>query len=450
MSSSQPQNRLRVAVIGGGMAGLVLTLFLQKHSPDVQVDIYESAQALSEVGAGIAMWPRVWEIVVQLGFEEELNEIASGSAGEKPSFTYYKGDQPEMQVAFPTKYLARTFHRSQLQTLFAKHIQNVDQVIHFGKRLSDYVAPASGTGEIILNFRDGTSATCDVVLGSDGIRSAVRHTMYEDMAKAASDEKAAAELRQVSVPIWSGNIVYRGLVPVEGLSEDMKADVVTWNRAFLGKNQHIVCYPIAQNKFINLASFVFTPEGEGTQYDGPWVSHVSAEAVVEKFGGWDPLIQTLMKGMCDPLAWAVNRLKKLPTFSSGRVALLGDAAHAMTPFQASGLGQAIEDGFVLASILSQTNVTVSNVASALKIYDKIRRPFAQNIQRLSDANGQCQHLRQGGWEDVTAEESLRGGFAQDRFDGVSELLASHMKWAQESSVMDDRDEALRMAKELTA
>ena len=86
----------------------------------------------------------------------------------------------------------------------------------------------------------------------------------------------------------------------------------------------------------------------------------------------------------------------------------------MTTFQASGAGQAIEDGFILASVLSQPSVTRATLPAALQVYDAVRRPFAQTVQERSRENGDISHLRRCGWEDVSAAQSAAGGFPREK------------------------------------
>lgn len=111
----------------------------------------------------------------------------------------------------------RPCHRSQLQQLLAKHLRAPSETLHFSKRLASYTEPASptSTDPIVLCFKDGTEATCDVLVGSDGIRSAVRRTMYSALADAESDAAKAGALRTMVEPVWSGVVVHRGLVPAE-------------------------------------------------------------------------------------------------------------------------------------------------------------------------------------------------------------------------------------------
>ena len=113
----------------------------------------------------------------------------------------------------------RPCHRAQFQMLLAKHVRDAS-TLHFSKRLASYEEPASPDEPIVLKFRDGSEATCDLLVGSDGIRSAVRRTMYTALAAEEKDETRAAELLKIIDPVWSGIIVYRGLVPIESIAEE--------------------------------------------------------------------------------------------------------------------------------------------------------------------------------------------------------------------------------------
>ena len=116
-----------------------------------------------------------------------------------------------------------TFHRSILQKLLAKHLDAGDR-IHFAKRLTSYSEPSRPTDTITLNFKDGTTATCDFVVGSDGIRSAVRRTMYNGFAGEAErrgEAEESARFREMVEPLFTGQIAYRGLAPASALSPEL-------------------------------------------------------------------------------------------------------------------------------------------------------------------------------------------------------------------------------------
>ena len=117
---------------------------------------------------------------------------------------------------------AHMFQRSILQELLAKHL-DAGERIHFAKRLASYSEP-SPTDPITLNFKDGTTATCDLVVGSDGIHSAVRRTMYNGFAEEAEKRGSAEEAARfhgMVEPLFTGQIAYRGLAPASALSPEL-------------------------------------------------------------------------------------------------------------------------------------------------------------------------------------------------------------------------------------
>ncbi|KAI1788600.1 FAD/NAD(P)-binding domain-containing protein [Ganoderma leucocontextum] len=438
--------KLRVAIVGAGLGGLIFALLMQKHAQDsMEVDIYESAHELTEVGAGVSMWPRIWKIVRYLGLEDELLEISgAGRLGALP-MVFTKSDEPtavDVTTLPPGLY---PFHRANLQKLFAKHLRAYDR-IRYAKRLASFAEPASDREPVVLKFEDGTEATCDVLVGCDGIKSAVRRTMYTDLAKEAEGRGEAAEaarLKALNDPVWSGTVAYRDLVPAKELEESV-LKVARVPHIVMGKNKNVVFYPISGGEIINVVAFVDTPGARGTRYDGPWVTTATTEEVTQQFAGWDMVTHTLIKSMVKPTLWSVHTVGHLPTYVKGRAVLLGDAAHAMTPHQGSGAGQAIEDGLVLSSLLAHHSVTLETLPRALKIYDIIRRPFSQNVQRGSDEAGSIYHLNELGWDKVSAEESAAGSYSQDMIDVLGRALEEKLDWVMEGDFMETRVKAMSM------
>ena len=103
--------------------------------------------------------------------------------------------------------------------LLVKHLRSPDDILHFSKRLTSYDEPSSLSEPIVLRFADGTKATCDLLIGSDGIKSAVRRTMYNAFAREASEEAGSVASSMMIEPVWSGIVVYRALAPTAGLDE---------------------------------------------------------------------------------------------------------------------------------------------------------------------------------------------------------------------------------------
>ncbi|KAM5540139.1 hypothetical protein V8D89_006279 [Ganoderma adspersum] len=433
IANNASEAKFRVAIIGGGMGGLVLGLCLTKYAPDVRFDIYESAMELAELGAGISMSPRTWSMIKELGLVDTLLPTTGNP------LVYRKGDEDPAVDVFELPQL-HTVQRSILQQVLTKHIGGDDK-IHFSKRLTSYESETSPAGPITLRFKDGTTATCDLVIGSDGVRSAVRRKMFTDLANQAQNRGRADEavrLREMVEPVYSGQIAHRGLAPSSALSENAFEQTRS-PQLLIGKNGDIIIYPIAGGKSVNVLAIRYIP-GHGKVFDGPWVESITREAIVKLFEGWQPWALEAIMAVEKPFRWAMHTVPELPTYVAGRAALVGDAAHAMLPYQGAGAGQAFEDGFVLSLILSSPSVTLSNLQEALKIYDDLRRPFSQGVQRGSERNGANYHLRRAGsgWETISEEDSRAGRYPREWLKDVAEDIQAQMRWTFEANIEDGR------------
>ncbi|KAI0919700.1 hypothetical protein AcW1_003116 [Taiwanofungus camphoratus] len=440
--------KFRVAIIGAGIGGLTFAVSLRKFCKNVTVDIYESAAMFAEIGAGIGLWPRVWEVMKSLGLNEDLQAIGSGIDNDLwIPFEYRKSDQPE-GVAFyetTTRVGLATFHRAEFQDVLCRHLSKSDNV-HFSKRLASYTE--SSSGEINLKFLDGSTATCDVLVGCDGIRSVVRGVLYHNLAADAKSSgdiaKAAALLTHVN-PSWTGTVAYRGLVPKDILERDYPENLaLTKPMMCFGKNKHLIIYPVSRGRVINIVAFVSEPEREGTVYDSVWARKATKEEFIDKFSPVEPDVKNLLSCLTDVSLWAINSLPSLPTYIGGRVALVGDAAHAMTPHQGSGAGQAFEDGYVLAALLAHPAVTLETLPRALQVYDEIRRPFSQGVLRRSRDTGFLLELNSPGFEDLTEEKSAEGNVTSGKLEEVGKGMDDIMAWLGNTSIMGDCERALEV------
>lgn len=221
-------------------------------------------------------------------------------------------------------------HRAAFQKAIISHLP-ATCTTHFGKRLVSYDDPASGP--ITLHFKDGTTAECDVLVGADGIKSAVRHTLFSNLAK---EGKISEEEATRTNPIWSGTVAYRALIPKEvleakapghrALTEDM---LVSFFRVFLTvfiylfvqistaertkyvhiskieltlftdpTLQHLIIFPISKGSKINVVAFCSDPSKEGTQYsEDPkdWVVDVPKEELLQQYKGWEQEVVDLLE-----------------------------------------------------------------------------------------------------------------------------------------------------------
>jgi len=118
--------------------------------------------------------------------------------------------------------------------------------------------------------------------------------------------------------------------------------------------------------------------------------------MVSPFSHWEPEVQTLLSCADKPTRWAVHTVKPLQDFTSGRVALIGDAAHAMAPHQGSGAGQSIEDAYILATLLGHSRTTPDTIPNTLQVYNAVRQPYANQVAERSRLNGQYFTFRYNG------------------------------------------------------
>jgi len=434
--------RLRLAIVGAGIGGLMFSIALRRFCEDISVDIYESAEKLTEVGAGIGVWARGWELMVDLGLSDDLTSIAGKGAG---NFKFRKADQAVgIDIENPARpYGLQTFHRAEFLRVLSDHIPT-EHRIHYSKRLMSYTN--SESGEVTMHFKDGSTATADLVVGCDGIRSPVRSTLYRQMAEEAEragDKEAAAEALSHIIPKYSGTSAYRGLVPTEKLLRRYPGHPGAVDAVMrFGKNKHFVIYPVSCGQLVNVVVFVSRPELEGQVYSGSWMMPCTQQDLLHEVRLWEEETKALVECMDDISLWAINTVTGLPTFVGKRVAILGDAAHAMTPHQGSGAGQAFEDGYILAALLAQPSITPATLGSVLQIYDRIRRPFSQEVQRRSRYTGMLYEFNGDGCEAITEEESAAGVIPMEKLDEIALDIDSMMEWMAASSIINERKEAV--------
>ncbi|KZT01919.1 FAD/NAD-P-binding domain-containing protein [Laetiporus sulphureus 93-53] len=438
--------KFRVGIIGAGIGGLLLALSLANSCDNIAVDVYESTAVLNEIGAGIGISQRVWEILRHIGLEDEFLSIsyAKNHADTAPlTLTFRRSDQPEGFFFLETSIQFATYHRAHFQALLCKHLPKSCQ-IKFSKRLENYIE--SDSGEICLQFVDGSTATCDVLAGCDGIKSTVRRVLYQSLAdKAIQDgnNAKAADLLAQAKPVWSGRVVYRSL-----LSRDVLEHACPGHphltRPYLrtGRDKHLITFPISHGQKLNVSIYVFDAEKENTQYDSAaWMRKCSKDEFIASFSNFEPQVTGLLNCLDDVSAWAIHTLPLLPTYVGDRIVLLGDAAHAMAPFQGAGAGLAMEDGFILASILAHTHVTRDTLPRALQIYDSIRRPITQWVVQHSRATGDFYDLRAAGFDTLS---DTKGALSEGQLAKISKSLDGMFEWHLNTSVMPDRDRALEL------
>ncbi|KAF8996048.1 salicylate 1-monooxygenase [Cyathus striatus] len=443
-------NNLKIAICGAGIGGLTLAVTLAECS-DIEVDVYEAATQLTAAGAGIGVWRRPLKILEKLGLSDELAQTSYVKPTNEiiHSMTFRKSDEKEgvefLKLFTQGTYL--TLHRSDFQRVLLDHLP-ADYRMHCSKRLASYTKLSSG--KIILVFQDGSTSTCDLLVGADGVRSVVRRNLLEKEAVKAmekGDNEEASKLLAACAPVWQGAEIYRGLIPIEKIQADIDAGLLKVpanSLQFTGKNANMIVYPpIANGTMVCISASYVRPHLAYTEYLGPWVTSVELTEWLSAFDGWEPQVRAWLRHIEKPTKWAVHTVRPLPTFVSEGVALVGDAAHAMMPRQGSGGGQAIEDAYFLGSLLGHPSTTKETLPLVLSIYDKYRRPFSMDVANRSFVNGQYYTFANDQFDYIgcTVEEKAT------RLKEVGEAITTNWEWAWFTTI----DESLGAAMdELTA
>lgn len=356
---------MKVAVIGGGIGGLSAALQLLKQGIDIEV--YEQAPRISEIGAGIQISPNASRLLHRLGLKPAMDAI-----GVRPLAVHQRRWDdgrtlqraplgPDVETLFGAPYYH--FHRAELANLLAGAVPA--ERLHVGHRLVGLEEKGQG---IVARFENGVSISADVLVGADGIHSSVRRLAF-------GPEK----------PRFTGCVAWRGLVPAERIAH---LDIEVASHNWMGPDAHCVHYWVSGGRLLNVVCVVehgdWTAEG--------WTDRGDVAEVLRRYDGWHPTVHALIAAFPETFIWALHDRAELPGWSQGRITLLGDACHPMLPMMAQGAAQSIEDGAALASLLA----TMSNdVPAALRRYEELRKPRATRLQQASAANRTRFHLHDG-------------------------------------------------------
>ncbi|KAG6843532.1 hypothetical protein H0H87_003444 [Tephrocybe sp. NHM501043] len=332
---------------------------------------------------------------------------------------FRKADQPSTGVDFHNHlvpYGPVTIARSVLLEMLQTRLSDLC-TIYKSTNVTNYEEKPDGT--LMINLRDGSARTADVLIGCDGVHSTTRAALFANLAK--SDPSQGYE--KFSEPRWCGTLVFRGVVGRNELREKSPGNVaLDLPRIWCGKTKHVVTHPFGDN--IAVVCFHNEEGGYGKPFINTWMEEVPSEEVIHCYSGWEPDLLEVVGMIQKPSRWAIHVVDDLPLSVSGRIGLLGDAAHAMTPHQGVGGGQAIEasvnDAHILGRLLAHDKTNLSNLSKVLQIYQDIRLPQAQAASRRAWSNGLMYDFKHPDFSissAATAEELKRLGQAvSDSFE----------------------------------
>ena len=349
----------RIAVIGAGIGGLATALALLRRGLDVEV--YEQAPQLGEVGAGIQISSNGTRVLYALGLEETLRrvqvlpsrrQIRHWSTGETWDW-FELGAVSAKRYGTPHVML----HRADLHALLAEAVGRLKpDAVHLAKRC---IGLTQSDRQVEIRFETGETASAAYVIGADGIHSRVRECLF------GPDR-----------PQFTGVVAWRAVVPMEKLPSRL-AQMVGTN--WLGPRGHVLHYPVRRGELMNYISLV---ERDDWQIES-WTVAGTRSELANDYRGWHADVHAIIANIETPYKWALMVREPMPQWSQGRITLLGDACHPTLPFLGQGGVMALEDGYVVAACLQRY---FTDPAKALGRYEELRKERSAAVVRAAHEN----------------------------------------------------------------
>ena len=369
----------RIALIGGGIGGLAAAIALRQRG--FEPVVFEQADRLKEVGAGIQITPNSTRILRALGLEDAVRK-----RGFEPGFMLTR-DMTTGEVLFRTQAkgtMAERFgagwfqiHRADLLDILTDALVDVDVRLN-----APCVSVEPADNAVTVHLSDGHREMFDAVVGCDGIRSMVRAGLHGEQSVR-----------------FTGNMCWRALIPISKLPQNHLEPVMNY---WMGRRGHVVAYFVRGGTLINLVAVMETDEW----VEESWSVEGRREDMFAAFPNAHHSVRILLESVDRCFKWGLFDRDPLPHWGQGRVTLLGDAAHPMLPFLSQGAASAIEDGYVLARELARVP---RDPSAAFAAYEAERRPRTARIQLAAHAQGKVFHLHSPG-------ARLKRALRLDRFE----------------------------------
>ncbi len=356
---------MRAIVVGAGIGGLAAVLCLRRAG--YEVSVVEQAARFTEVGAGIQLAPNATRVLRRLGV---LDAVAAQAT--RPSYVSFRSWADggeicrfvigrEAEEEFGAPYLQ--VHRADLQQALVAAVPA--EAVRLGTAV---VAIDQDDDAAYVTTGSGERLGADLVVAADGVRSAVRQWLF------GADEA-----------VYSGTAAYRALLPAGEVRDLELPEYGGW----FGPGRHVVHYWVRRGELLNVVG-VFETEAAAQE---SWTARAEPGEQVRAFAGWDSRVLSLLERAGQVFRYGIYTRAPLTRWTTGRVALLGDSAHAMVPFMAQGAAQAIMDAAVLGDALS--GAKPAEVPDALERYARRRISTATSVQAGSAQADRDYHLPDG-------------------------------------------------------
>ncbi len=351
----------RIAIVGGGLAGLATAAALSHFG--IEADVFESTPSLGEIGAGINVSPQAIRALLAIGFGDKVAAIANVAPGvlTRDMHTGAELDYRDQTVA-ATRFGAPlcTFHRADLLNLLASGVDSGR--INFGHRAVEISERPSG---VELRFANGASCVAELLIAADGVHSVVRRMLYGD-----------------DNPAYTGQMVWRALLSGKSVPADVlePSGHIQW----LGSGRHFYAYYLRGRDVVN----VVTQQDTDQWVEEGWSIAGDPAAMRDSFPNPEPRLQTLLSSVTQCSKWGLFLRPVTDNWGRDRIQLIGDAAHAMLPNAGQGAAQAFEDAYILAHWIA---AMPGDLAAAAKNFRRIRIPRVHAVQHRSSAIVRAKH-----------------------------------------------------------
>ncbi len=381
-----------IAVIGAGVGGLAAALALAQRG--ARVTVFEDAPALAEVGAGLQIGPNGVAVLEALGLRDAVE--AAASVPEAIELRDYRAGRLVARLPLGAACVARygrpywQAHRADLLAALVAGATEAGVAVRTGARVARVSDDGAG---VTIELGDGARLRAEAAISADGVRSGLRAATFGG-----------------AVPRFTGHVAWRGLVPAERLSSGLPPAATC---VFMGPGRHLVTYPLRGGALWNVVAV----EARDAWAAEGWSLPADPAELRRAFAGWTDAAARLVAAVEQPFLWGIFDHPPLPAWARGRIALLGDACHPMTPFLAQGAAMALEDAWVLATALD----AAPDLPAGLTAYEDRRMPRATRVQRAAARNGRVYHLATPGLRDLVhlglrAASGLAPGLLIGRFD----------------------------------
>ncbi|KAL9639041.1 MAG: hypothetical protein Q9164_001176 [Protoblastenia rupestris] len=395
-STMMDENSVEIAIIGGGIAGVTLALGLL--SRNIKVRIFERGHSFREIGAGIGFTPNAeWAMKI---LDPRIHAAFKRVAAQNATDWFQWVDGYHHNSADPNDVDEEVIHKMYLGERGFEGCHRADFLdelvkmmpegkVEFNKNLDSVVDRGDGE-KLLLKFRDGSSEVADAVIGCDGIRSRVRQLIL-------------GEDNPASYPGYSHKFAFRGLIPMEKAKAALGDAKTQTRHMHLGIDAHALTFPVAGGALLNVVAFV--TDAKDWPHKDKFTAPAEKTEVVDAFARFNPAVRAIMDLLPDKLdKWAVFDTydHPIPTYTSGRICISGDAAHAAAPYHGAGAGFCIEDASVLAALIDTAGTIESGkgkaerVRAAFDTYNTIRRERTQWLVESSRFVGEMYE-----WQDPT-------------------------------------------------